>query len=112
MSCLFDSLSRFLLINSFQLRQHICNYLENDPSLYDEIKASDWIFWEYNTNLNNYVRNMRQHHIWGGGIEIKSFCNIYNVQVNVHLQYKTISFYPNSFIDKIININYTGNHFM
>ena len=111
MSCLFDSLSRFLLINSFQLRQNICNYLQNNPILFDGIKASDWIFWENNTNLYNYVNNMRYPYTWGGAIEIKCFCNIYTVQVNVHFQNKIISFYPNITPNKIININYTGNHF-
>ena len=112
MSCLFDSLSKFLLINSFQLRQNICNYLHDNPVLFDGISASDWIFWENNTNLRNYVNNMRSQYTWGGAIEIKSFCNIYTVQVNVHFQNKIISFYPNIIPTKIININYTGNHFM
>ena len=111
MSCLFDSLSRFLLISSYQLRQNICNYLQNNPILFDGIKASDWIFWENNTNLSNYINNMRNPNTWGGGIEIKSFCNIYKVQVNIHFRNRVISFFPNNSYDKIININYSGNHF-
>ena len=89
----------------------MCDYLQNNPTLFDEIKASDWIFWENNTNLHNYVNNMRHPYTWGGAIEIKCFCNIYTVQVNVHFQNKIISFYPNNTPTKIININYTGNHF-
>ena len=111
MSCLFDSLSRFLSIDSYSLRQQLCDYLSTNPKLFDDIDTSDWISWENNYVLSDYINNMRKSYTWGGGIEIKAFCNIYKAQVIIRFLDRNITFYPNDPPEKIININYTGNHF-
>ena len=86
MSCLFNSLSNFNLNpeeNSYIIRQRICDYLAGNPVLFDDIKAEDVIKWESNSSLSNYVCKMKNTSTWGGAIEIRCFCNLYNVNVKV-----------------------------
>jgi hypothetical protein len=83
MSCLFNSLSRFVDDNSGEIRRKICDYLETNPILFSEVKAEDIILWESNTTLFNYVSKMRHISTWGGAIEIRAFCNLYNLSVEV-----------------------------
>lgn len=112
MSCLFDSLSPSVNINSKTLRQVICNYLDKDPELIDDIKASDIIQWTEECNLKNYISKMSKNSQWGGEIEIKSFCNIFKMDVTVHVLYTGKKFTTttiNSTHD--VNISYTGSHF-
>ena len=112
MSCLFDSLSKYIVKNSSELRIQICDYIEQNPNMIDNIKVDKVIQWEKNISLPLYVQNMRQNYTWGGAIEVKAFCNLYNIQVNIHLYNdKQISFYPSGEINLIININWTGTHF-
>ena len=111
MSCLFHSLSKFISINSDELRQIICNYISQNPILFDSIKAQDVILWENGMNFEDYVRGMRYNTTWGGAIEMKAFCDIYKIQVNVHVNNRVISFHPTGEIIKIININWNGIHF-
>ena len=76
MSCLFNSLSKFISINSDELRQTICNYISQNPILFDTIKAQDVISWENGANFDEYVSRMRCNTTWGGAIEMKVFCDI------------------------------------
>jgi len=112
MSCLFRSLSKFINLKTYELRQEICNFLEQNPVLLDSEKVNDLIKTQ-NIQPENYIQNMRQSSTWGGGIEIKAFCDIYNYQVNVHIPGNiTIPFYPRLLPVKIINISWSGNHFI
>lgn len=104
MSCLFRSLAKFVNIETDDLRQKICDFLSENPELIDSIRVND-------ITPNNYVLNMRNNETWGGGIEIKAFCEIYNYQVNVHIPKSVIPFYPKQLPVRIINISWTGNHF-
>lgn len=112
MSCLFDSLSKFVNILSQDLRKQICDYLRNNPSILDDIKVSEVIKWESGMDIHNYINKMEQYSTWGGGIEIKCFCEIYKIGVNVLYNGKKIEFIPSSGNHTtIINLNYTGNHY-
>jgi hypothetical protein len=87
MSCLFNSFSTFKSIvkgdDSFTIRQKICDYLATNPILFDDIKSDTIIEWETNTNLESYIKHMRNTSTWGGAIEIKCFCEIYDCNVEV-----------------------------
>ena len=87
MSCLFNSFSHFNHIvnndTSEKIRSKICDYLETNPIIFDDIKAEQIVIWESNIRLEDYIRRMRNLFTWGGGIEIFCFCKIYNVNVEV-----------------------------
>ena len=111
MSCLFNSLGYFLKIDSFQIRQIICNYLDNNNKLIDGIETNQILSFEN----NNYVSNMRNSSTWGGGIEIQAACNIWKLKINVHNirdNNSIISFIPidNNFINTI-DITWNGGHY-
>ena len=79
MSCLFDSLEYFLKISSKDIREKICDYLENSNQLVDGLDTKDLLEIE----SEDYIRKMRKKSTWGGGIEIKSACNIWNLRIIV-----------------------------
>jgi len=82
MSCLFDSLSRFVGDDSFTLRQKICDYLATNPMLFGDVTAASAMEWD-GVPANDYIQRMRSTSTWGGAIEIKAFCNLYNMNVIV-----------------------------
>ncbi len=87
MSCLFNSLSKFTEFtngnSSYDIRQKICDYLATNPILFDEIKAENVVLWESGMNLSTYIQRMRSTSTWGGATEIKCFCDLYKVNVEV-----------------------------
>jgi hypothetical protein len=98
MSCLFESLGRFINVHPSQLRSEICNYLMSDPVLIGELTASmiveyqpDIITLDESVNdpvnntsrLKKYVSEMSKSIVMGGAIEIMAFCKIYNKNVTV-----------------------------
>jgi len=113
MSCLFNSLSYFLPnISSNELRQIICDYIKKNPTLIDGIETKDIIESSPNVrSLNAYVSNMSNTSTWGGGIEIKCFCDIFNAVVIVHFQGNKIEFIPNTQSSRMIELYYTGSHY-
>ena len=112
MSCLFNSLSKFVNISSQDLRKQICDYLRSNPSILDDIKVSEVIKWENGMDIHNYINKMEQQSTWGGGIEIKCFCEIYQIGVIVFHNNRQIEFIPSSGRYKsVVNLNYTGNHY-
>ena len=110
MSCLFESLSFFFKnIDHYTMRNMICEYLLTDPKILDDISANNITSWESDMKLEDYVQRMRSTASWGGGIEIKCFCEIFGLMVNVHHKDEIIEFIPtNSKPKGIINIKYTG----
>lgn len=93
MSCLFNSLSKFIPdISSSELRQKICDFLlldnlekyniVNTCSLESDIKPSDVTSLEGMT-LGEYVAKMRSPSTWGGALEIAAFIRLYNMNVEV-----------------------------
>jgi hypothetical protein len=114
MSCLFDSLSKFTNVDSFELRQMIVSYLKTNPKLMDDVTFQDIMTWE-ETNNDIYLNNMTQSETWGGAIEIKAFTNIFKLDVYVHIptiQKKVEFLYNDSQKNSSINILWTGNHFI
>lgn len=84
MSCLFNSLSHFVGDDANTIRQKICDFLNQDGCLFDNIRCSDVTQWGEQKGLEEYVRNMRSTSTWGGAIEIKAFCELYKRVVKVY----------------------------
>ena len=102
MSCLYDSISHFLRINSYQTRQRICDGLETKMILDMEDP--------------NYIQNMRRTSTWGGALEIKAACNIWRIKIIVYIDRKhskKIEFLPTDgrYIGAI-EIEWQGNHYV
>lgn len=119
MSCLFRSLSFYVQgVEENQLRQIICNYLQQNPPLMEELKLQDILVAEGN-QLDQYVQTMRHDSTWGGAIEIKAFCEIFKVAVEVLVQatQKNILFLPSNTNNSLpptipkIRIEWMGMHY-
>lgn len=80
MSCLFNSLSFFINKSSFEIRQIICDYLEQNKPIIDGLDTKFILDMEN----KNYISHMRKTSTWGGAIEIKAACNIWNTTIIVH----------------------------
>jgi len=113
MSCLFNSLSPAVNLHPEILRKAISAYLKTDPKLLDNIKATDIINWAEGKDLYEYANQMSQPGVWGGAIEIRAFCELFEMDVKVHVLYTGLEFIIKSSKKPtaIIHINYTGNHF-
>lgn len=112
MSCLFDSISYFLRIDSFKTRQRICDYLETNPVIIEGSETKLILDMED----KNYISRMRSTTTWGGALEIKSACNIWNIKIIVYIdrvQNKKIEFTPtNGHYMGCIEIEWQGNHYI
>ena len=112
MSCLFNSLSYFLGISSYEIRQHVCNYLEEDRPIIDGLQTS----FIMNLEGPNYIQNMRNPSTWGGAIEIQAACNLWNLKIlvknNRDGRGEIIEFLPiHQNIDRTIGLDWTGGHY-
>lgn len=112
MSCLYDSLSAFNEIRSADLRTKICNYLESNPGIAGAY-AQEFVQWETGMDLKSYISRMRRD-AWGGAVEIKAFCDMYetNVRVKVPMNKREIEFLSDKPTKKWVCIQWTGNHFV
>ena len=112
MSCLFDSISYFLKIDSTQTRQAICDYLENNHPIMSGIDTKTML----DIEDPDYIRKMRSTTTWGGGLEIKAACNIWNIKIIVYidrLHNKKVEFLPtNERFIGAIEIEWQGNHYV
>lgn len=116
MSCLFDSISQVVLhngksITSYHLRQLICDELEKNPRLIDDLKFDEITQITMGITKKQYINKMRNHQEWGSGLEIKCFCNMFRCVVNVYHRGKNITFLPDTSPLYNINLKYTGNHY-
>ena len=112
MSCLFNSLSYFINETSFDIRQRICDYLQNNGKIIDGLDTVYILHME----IPNYVMHMRNMSTWGGAIEIQAACNIWNLRIIVKdirtNERKEIEFVPiNGSIEKTIKIEWSGGHY-
>ena len=110
MSCLFDSLSKYLDMKSNEIRQLICDYLEKNNSILDGIDTNYLL----NMENTNYVLDMRKRYTWGGAIEIKAACNIWGLQIYVHdcKNKKTIKFMSDhGYCAQKIKLCWNGTHY-
>nr|QBK87490.1 MAG: OTU-like cysteine protease [Marseillevirus LCMAC201] len=113
MSCLFNSLAPAVNLHPEVLRKAIAAYLKTDPELLDNVKATDVVEWTEGSTLEEYADRMSQSGTWGGAIEIKAFCELFDMDVTVHVIYTGKEFTVESSKTplRIVHINYTGNHF-
>ena len=114
MSCLFDSLSRFIPnTTSSGLRQKIVEFLNTDPILVDNVRFSSMMEWDSET-AQDYIRRMKNENEWGGGVEIRAFCKLYNCRVIVHIAHtnRVVEFLGDDEQNLATHhILWTGNHF-
>lgn len=115
MSCLFNSLNYFIKEGSYEIRQKICDYLQDNKPIIDGLETNDVLIFE-NQNVNNYITNMRLTSTWGGAIEIQCACIIWKLRINVKNyrdnNNKIIEFLPlNSIYNETINVYWTGGHY-
>ncbi len=112
MSCLFNSLSYFIKLDSYTVRQLICDYLEQNKPIIDGLETHEILKYEN----NNYIHSMRGTSTWGGAIEIQCACNIWSAQiiVNNHRDSNntSIEFIPLSgSFERTMTIYWTGGHY-
>lgn len=114
MSCLFDSLSYFHSISSNEMRSRICDYIKTNPKMND-VKVSDCIKWETGKTLDAYISHMRNSCTWGGAIEIKAYCDLFNVSVEVNSirkgEHRKVEFINTRKTNMWIILKWTGNHY-
>jgi hypothetical protein len=115
MSCLFNSISYFINENGNDIRNKVCDYLENNSPIIDGVETHKIIEYEHPSAIN-YIQNMRSTKTMGGAIEIQAACNIWKISINVHnyrdVDNKIIQFLPISKLyDKVIDIYWTGGHY-
>lgn len=115
MSCLFQSLSFFMINNNpDQLRQEICDFLLSNPNLVDEITFEQITLLD-GMNKEQYVSEMRRSETWGGAIEIKAFCDMYDINVQVIMigadENKSIIFESKNKPNRFLRLGYNGNHY-
>ena len=112
MSCLFDSISYFLKINSYQTRQKVCDYLESNNQIIEGLDTKLVL----DIEDPNYISKMRSTTTWGGGLEIKAACNLWNIKIIVYIDRKhdkKIEFIPsNGNYLGAIEIEWQGNHYV
>ena len=121
MSCLFRSLASFLPhTNPSELRARIAHYLSQDPEWEGQV-VSSWIssdpssFFECST-LGCYIGTISKAHVWGGALEIRAFCELFQKTVRVHatnsLESPFIEFSPSSLGEhEICHLYYNGSHY-
>lgn len=124
MSCLFESLGRFVNVHPTQLREEICKYLLTDPTLVGELRASMIV--EHQPDIKNsgdtsdvrlksYVSEMSKSIVMGGAIEIMAFCKLYNKNVIVKNVRAMPHIKPIEFVHEnatsTITLTWTGGHY-
>lgn len=117
MSCLFRSLSAFVSsVDEDGLRRIICNYLEQNPKIMDDLSLQDILHVD-GVHTLDYVNNMRDPSTWGSALEIRAFCEIYQVGVVVRIlpTGRDVVFKPfsleNATCLNAVMIGWTGNHY-
>jgi hypothetical protein len=111
MSCLFHSFAILIGKDHYEIRKEICDYLQDDNLLFDNLTIKDIAEFE-GMSKEQYINSMRQYHTWGGAPEIKAFCEIYNTCVKVLVIHdnKEIEFTPKC-PTQFIKISWNGSHF-
>ena len=112
MSCLFNSFSYFLKQDSTNIRNRICDYLQENKPIIDGLDTKIIL----DMDRPNYIQHMRKTSTWGGAIEIQAACNIWHLSIIVHNirdnNRNKIEFLP---IDKSnckkIEITWSGGHY-
>ena len=115
MSCLFDSIGAFVNETGSLVRQKICDYLQLGGILVEDLATADVLEFEG----PNYINQMRTGAM-GGGIEIQSACNIWNLRIVVRNSRETpmteIEFLPlvidlDKTLFRTIMLGWNGGHY-
>ncbi|MHB1955660.1 MAG: OTU domain-containing protein [Sulfobacillus sp.] len=115
MSCLFRALCLFHPEYSERtMRKKIVRYLASNPQF--EIGSLRTIVdWTEDASLESYVKHMSEPDSWGGGIEIKAFCELFGERVIVAVLQNgnEIEFEPDDkrAIVRTIRLTWNGSHF-
>ena len=112
MSCLFDSLSKFTNISSEALRNLLCDYLQNNGPVIENLDTN--VLLALDTSPEVYIQKMRNPHEWGSAIEISAMCNMIGAKIIVIILRtgKQVEFLPiDGNIRYIFTISWSGNHF-
>lgn len=112
MSCLFNSLNAFINEGPQEIRQKICDYLQENKPIMEGLDTGLILALEN----SNYISNMRSSSTWGGAIEIQVACNLWQLRINVKNYrdqgMKDIEFLPlNGQYGRTINVYWTGGHY-
>lgn len=114
MSCLFNSLSYFLNENAYNIRQKICDYLQNNEPIIEGLDTKFILDLEN----PNYIENMRCTQTWGGAIEIQTACNIWNTRIfvknirdNINKDIEFLPINKNSEYNNSIFLEWSGGHY-
>jgi hypothetical protein len=112
MSCLFNSLNAFINEGPQEIRQKICDYLQENKPIIDGLDTAFILALEN----SNYIQHMRSTATWGGAIEIQVACNLWHLRINVKNYrdqgMKDIEFLPLSGqYERTINVYWTGGHY-
>ena len=115
MSCLFNSLNYFINEGTQEVRNKICDYLQENKPIMDGLDTQTILSFE-NPEPSKYIETMRLMSTWGGAIEIQAACNIWKLRVivNNHRVFGSpdIEFLPvNSAYDKTIQVYWNGGHY-
>lgn len=115
MSCLFNSLSFFIKDDSNKIRQAICDYLQENKPIIQDMETNEVLNLE-SKNAETYVSKMRSTSTWGGAIEIQTACNIWDMRINVSNyrdnNNRVIEFVPlKGTYERTIDIYWTGGHY-
>lgn len=110
MSCLFNAIGVRLNIPGHEVRADICKYLEqHHDQVVDDLPLKTWIEASEDITYQEYLKDMRQQHSWGGFVEIVAACLLYNVGVIVHFNEEKIHIGEDRSTQ--LHLHYTGNHF-
>ena len=111
MSCLFNSLSAFVPVDPFTLRQTICDYLQENKPILEGLDTAFILSLEH----PNYIQRMRNPSTWGGAIEIQCACRIWNLQIHVYNDrdkgHRKMEFLPPGEPERTIELYWTGGHY-
>lgn len=116
MSCLFNSLSYFITeSNSYEIRQKICDYLQENKPIIDGLDTKFILELEQN-DASKYIHSMRNTWCWGGAIEIQAACNLWSLCIIVRnyrdRKGEKIEFIPvTGHFTRTIELEWTGGHY-
>jgi hypothetical protein len=117
MSCLFNSLGALLKKDPTHLRREVCDYLQSNPVLLDDIDANTVLTWASDLPAEQYIQRMRSPNTWGGGPELKAISDMFQSTISVHdtrsNPNKVITFFPSvgNPRRRPLHINYNGFHY-
>jgi hypothetical protein len=114
-SCLFHSLNYGTpgKYTADMLRVEIAYFIGKNPSF--EVSGSplsDWIRWDSNMGVSDYVRRIAWNGAWGGGIEIAVYAHLFECEVHVYerdgYRYKRISCFAQGSPKAAVSVLYVG----